>query len=171
MKNDENTQENKKELLKVKKKYSIKYVLVVKLIEVYVVFLLVISAAFLYRLVSIGIVSFLILIAIIIVALILSKKSASQTYISFYDDKVFYKRKFLFIDTERTLEYSEIKDIVFTQGTTWYTRMWQKIFGYGNIYIYPKKGNIITHGMTVEVVENIDKVVKDIKTVIGDKIK
>ena len=95
MKNDENTQENKKELLKVKKKYSIKYVLVVKLIEVYVVFLLVISAAFLYRLVSIGIVSFLILIAIIIVALILSKKSASQTYISFYDDKVFYKRKFL----------------------------------------------------------------------------
>lgn len=171
MKNDRNTQENKKELLKVKKKYSIKYVLVVKLIEVYIVFLLVISASFLYRLISIGIVSFFILVAIIIISLILSKKSASQTYILFYDDRVFYKRKFLFIDTERTLEYSEIKDIVFTQGTTWYTRMWQKIFGFGNIYIYPKKGNIITHGMSVEVVENIDKVIKDIKTVIGDKIK
>lgn len=163
--------ENEKELLKVKKKYSIKYVLLVKLIEVYIIFLLVIIISFYSGLVSIGILSIFVLLVIIIGTLILSKKSASKTYMSFYDDRIVYKRKFLFIDKERTLEYSEVKDIVYTQGTSWYTRIWQKIFKFGNIYVYPKKGNIITHGMALEVVENIDEVVENIKKIIGDKIK
>lgn len=163
--------ENEKELLKVKKKYSIKYVLLVKLIEVYIIFLLVIIISFYSGLVSIGILSIFVLLAIIIGTLILSKKSASKTYMSFYDDRIVYKRKFLFIDKERTLEYSEVKDIVYTQGTSWYTRIWQKILKFGNIYVYPKKGNIITHGMALEVVENIDEVVENIKKIIGDKIK
>ena len=171
MKNEENTQENKKELLKIKKKYSIKYVLTAKLMEIYFIFILVISVAFYSRLISIGIFSIFILIAIIIAVLILSKKSAAKTYMTFYDDKIVYKRKFLFIDKERELKYSEVKDIVFTQGTNWFTRMWQKIYKYGNIYVYPKKGNIFSHGMSIEVVENIDKVINDVKTVIGDKIK
>ena len=171
MKNEENTQENKKELSKIKIKYSIKYVLTAKLMEVYFIFILVISVAFYSRLISIGIFSIFILIAIIIAVLILSKKSAAKTYMTFYDDKIVYKRKFLFIDNERELKYSEVKDIVFTQGTNWFTRMWQKIYKYGNIYVYPKKGNIFSHGMSIEVVENIDKVINDVKTVIGDKIK
>lgn len=163
--------ENEKELLRLKKKYSIKYVLLVKLIEVYIIFLLVIIISFYSGLVSIGILSIFVLLAIIIGTLILSKKSASKTYMSFYDDRIVYKRKFLFIDKERTLEYSEVKDIVYTQGTSWYTRIWQKILKFGNIYVYPKKGNIITHGMALEVVENIDEVVENIKKIIGDKIK
>lgn len=171
MKNEENTQENKKELLKIKKKYSIKYVLTAKLIEVYFIFILVISVAFYSGLVSIGIFSIIILLAIIIAVLILSKKSAAKTFMIFYDDKIVYKRKFLFIDKEKTIKYSDVKDIVFTYGTNWYTRMWQKIFKFGNIYVYPKKGNIFSHGMFIEVVENIDKVINDVKTVIGDKIK
>ena len=121
--------------------------------------------------IAIGIFSIFILIVIAILTLILSKKSASKTYIIFYDDEIVYKRKFLFIDREKRLKYGEVKDIVFTHGTNWLTRMWQKIFKFGNIYIYPKKGNIYTHGIYIEVVENIDKVINDVKTVVGDKIK
>ena len=160
-----------KELLRIKKKYSIKYVLIVKLIEVYIIFLLVILFSFFSNRIGIGIFSIFLLVVFVIVYLILSKKSASKTYMIFYDTKVVYKRKFLSFEKERALEYSEIKDIVYTQGTSWYTRFWQKIFGFGNIYVYPKKGNIFTHGMSIDVIENIDKVVDELKNLIGDKIK
>ena len=41
----------------------------------------------------------------------------------------------------------------------------------GNVYVYPKKGNIIMHGATLEVVENIEQVMADVKNVVGDKVK
>lgn len=168
---NQNNYNKDKELLKIRKKYSIKYVLTAKLIEVYIIFLLVIIFSFCSGATMIGIFSIFILIVIVFCTLIFSKKSAAQTYISFYEDKVIYKRKFLFIDKEKIVEYSNIKDIVFTQGTSWYTRIWQKILKLGNIYIYPKKGNIITNGISLEVVDNIDKVIEDIKTIVGDRIK
>lgn len=171
MKEIENTQEKKKELLKVRKKYSIKYVLTAKLTEVYIIFLLVIAIAFYSGSIGVGMFSIFILFVIVIAVLILSKKSASKTYLLFFEDRVVYKRKFLFINKERVLKYSEIRDIVFTQGLTWYSKIWHKLFKFGDIYVYPKKGNLITHGMSLEVVENIDKVIEDIKNVIGDKIK
>lgn len=166
--------ENKKvekELLKIKKKYSIKYILTAKLIEVYIVFLLAIIVSFGSGEIGIGVFSIFILIVIIFLVLILSKKSAAQTYMLFYEDRIVYKRKFLFTNKEKVMKYNDIKDIVFTQGTNWYTRMWQKLFKLGNIYVYPKKGNIIMNGISLEVVENIDNVINDIKLVVGDKIK
>lgn len=168
--NNEN-KKTEKELLKIKKKYSIKYILTAKLVEVYIVFLLAIIISFYSGEVGIGVFSIFALILIILLVLIFSKKSASQTYMLFYEDKIVYKRKFLFINKERTMEYNDIKDIIFTQGTNWYTKMWQKFFKLGNIYVYPKKGNIIMNGISLEIVENIDNVIDDIKLVVGDKIK
>ena len=136
------------ELLRIKKKYSIKYVLTAKLFEVYLVFL----------------------ILIIFGALILSKKSAAQTYISFYEDKVVYKRKFLFMNKEKEMKYENIADIGYNQGTSWVTRFFQKIYHFGNIYIYPKKGNLLFNGICLEVVENIEDVANEIKEKISDKI-
>lgn len=132
-------EQNKEELLKIKKKYSIKYVLIEQLAEVYIVFLLVIIFCAYSNQISGIVFSVFALIIIVLGALIFSKKSAAETYIIFYDDKIFYKRKFLFINKERTLKYDEVKSITFIQGTNWYQKIWQKIFKFGGIYIYPKK--------------------------------
>ena len=56
-----------KELLRIKKKYSIKYVLIVKLIEVYIIFLLVIIFSFFSNSIGIGIFSIFLLVVFVIV--------------------------------------------------------------------------------------------------------
>ena len=158
------------ELLRIKKKYSIKYVLTAKLFEVYIVFLFfVIGAIIISR--PILIIGFIVLlIAIILATLILSKKSAAQTYISFCEDKVVYKRKFLFINKEKEMKYENISDIGYNQGNNFIVRWFQKLFHFGNLYIYPKKGNILLNGISLEVVENIEQTAEAIKEKIGDKI-
>lgn len=158
------------ELLRIKKKYSIKYVLTVKLFEVYLVFLFFIIGSILISR-PIFIIGFLILLVLIIFgALILYKKSAAQTYIIFYDDKIVYKRKFLFINKEKIMKYEDVADIGYNQGNTFITRWFQKLFHFGNIYIYPKKGNILFNGISLEVVENIEQVANEVKEKVGDKI-
>lgn len=158
------------ELLKIKKKYSIKYVLTAKLFEVYIIFLLFCIGTVLISK-PVYIIFFIILLIIIILAtLILSKKSAINTYITFYEDKVVYKRKFLFINKEKVMQYKDIADIGYNYGNTLITSWFQKLFHYGNIYIYPKKGNIMFNGISLEVVENIEQVTEEIKEKVGDKI-
>lgn len=41
----------------------------------------------------------------------------------------------------------------------------------GNVYVYPKKGNVYTKGAIIEVVENIEQVMADVKKTVGDKVK
>lgn len=158
-------------LLKVNKKYSIKYVLTAKMFEIYLIFIVFIFACWTYGTKKMIIGAVILLIIVALLALILSKKSASKTYIVFYEDKVVFKRKFLFRNTTKEMPYSNIKDIVFTNGTNWITRFFQKIFHLGNIYIYPKKGNILINGISLEVVDNIEKVIEDIRNNVGDRIK
>lgn len=159
------------ELLRIKKKYSPKYILIVKLIECYIIFGILIAFSIVGRNFLNLICFVFILILIMLVSLVLGKKSAAKTYLAFYENKVIYKRKFLLRDTTRELNYDEIKDIVFTQGPSWFARFFQKRFKFGNVYVYPKKGNILTRGMQIEFVSQIDKVMVDIKTVVGDKVK
>lgn len=158
-------------LLKINKKYSIKYVLTAKMFEIYLIFLVFIIACATYGTASMVIGAIVLLILVALLMLILSKKSASKTYIVFYEDKVVFKRKFLLRDSTREMPYDNIKDIVFAYGTNWITRFFQKIFHLGNIYIYPKKGNILMNGISLEVVENIEKVIEDIRNNVGDRIK
>ncbi len=160
-----------RELLRVKKKYSPKYILIVKMIDWYIIFGILIIFSFLVKNFLNMFIYILVLLIFMIVSLILGKKSAIKTYLSFYENKVIFKRKFLFINITRELKYDEIKDIVYTQGNSWFSRVFQKKFNFGNIYVYPKKGNILMHGMQIEFVSTLDKTVIDIKTVVGDKIK
>ena len=162
---------DKNELLRVKKKYSPKYILTAKMLEIYLFFLIFIIVSSLSKNIGMAVLFVVGLLLIMFTALILGKKSASKTYIVFGDKKIVYKRKFLFINTEREIAYEDVKDIVFTQGTSWIQRIFQKAFGLGNIYVYPKKGNILLNGIQLEVVADIDKVIEDIKMVVGDKIK
>ena len=157
-------------LLKVRQKYSPKYILTRKLFEVYFIFLLFFVFCFSSNNIFEGIIYALILILIIFCTLIISKKNSRKNYIAFCENKVVFEGKVLFRNVKRELAYSEIKDIVFTWGTGWFDRFFQKMFKLGNIYVYPKKGNIFSEGMQLEIVENFEKIMEDIKNIAGDKI-
>lgn len=163
--------ENEKELLKLKRVFSPKYILTEKLAEVYLFFALLIGLCFATKRILYGILMIFVLILIIFFKLVFEKRKSNQTVMKFYEDRVEFKGKmFLFKTEERSLKYEEIKDITFTQGATFFEKRFQKAFGYGNIYIYPKKGTYLTHGMQIELVEDIFSKVEQIKNVIGDKM-
>ncbi len=161
-----------KELLKLKSEFSPKYVLTEKLLEVYLFFVLCIALCFAVKRISYGILLIFILILIIIGKLILEKRKSNQTYMKFYEDRIEFKGKiFLFKVQKRVLKYDEIKDITVTQGLGFIEKRFQKAFGYGNIYVYPKKGNIFSNGMQIELVANINEKIEEIKNIVGDKIR
>ena len=164
--------DKEKELLKIKRVFSPKYVVTEQLMEVYIFFLLLVLACFATKRIFAGILMIAFLVFIIFFKLVFEKRKSIQTYMKFYDDHVEFKGKMLFWKmSERSLKYEEIKDITVTQGTTFFEKRFQKAFGYGNIYVYPKKGNYITNGMQIELIENINGKVEEIKNIVGDKIK
>ena len=137
--------EDEKELLKIKRVFSPKYILTEKLAEVYLFFALLIGICIAMR--RIGYAVFMVFVAVLIIflKLVFEKRKSNQSYMKFYKDRVEFKGKvFLFKIEKRVLEYSEIKDITVTQGASLFEKMFQKKFGYGNLYVYPKKGNLIT---------------------------
>ena len=146
--------EKEKELLKLKRVFSPKYILTEKLMEVYLFFIFLIVLGIGARKVSYIVLSILLLIFIILFKLVFEKRKANQTTMKFYEDRIEFKGKmFLFKIEERSLRYDEIKDITCTQGATFLEKRFQKAFGYGNIYVYPKKGTYLTNGMQIELVE------------------
>ena len=164
--------EKEKELLKLKRVFSPKYILTEKLIEVYLFFILLIALGIKAKKVGYVVAFVLILLCIIGFKLVFEKRKSNQTTMKFYEDRIEFKGKmFLFKVEERILKYDEIKDITCTQGATFLEKRFQKAFGYGNIYVYPKKGTYLTNGMQIELVENIDEKVREIKKIVGDKIK
>ncbi len=160
-----------KELLKIKREFAPKYILTEKLLEVYLFFVLFIVLCFSAKRFLYGIVAILILILVVFIKLVLEKRKANQTVMKFYEDRIEFKGKmFLFKTEERTLRYNEIKDITVTQGASFIEKRFQKAFGLGNLYVYPKNGTYITKGMQIELVANINEKVEQIKEIIGDKI-
>ena len=160
-----------KELLKLKRVFSPKYNLTEKLAEVYLFFILLIGLCFASRRIGYGILMIFLLVLIVFFKLVFEKRKSNQTVMKFYEDRVEFKGKmFLWKVEERSLKYEEIKDIMFSQGTTFFEKRFQKAFGYGNIYIYPKKGTFLTNGMQIELVENINEKVEEIKNIVGDKL-
>ena len=164
--------EKEKELLKLKREFSPKYILTAKLLEIYLFFVLLIVFCFLINRVLYSIFIIIILFIITFAKLVLEKRSSNQTVMKFYEDRIEFKGRVFFLKVkDRVLKYSEIKDITFTQGSTFFEKRFQKMFGYGNIYVYPKRGNLITNGMQIELVSDINQKVEEIKNIVGDKIK
>lgn len=163
--------EKEKELLKLKRKYSPKYILTEKMLEVYLFFMVLIAFCFSNKKMIYGMIAIVIFAIIISLKLILEKRKSNHTFMKFYEDRIEFKGSMFFWKVEeRTLKYSEIKDITFTQGATFFEKRFQKAFGYGNIYVYPKKGTYLSNGMQIELVENIQERVEEIRNIVGDKI-
>ncbi len=163
--------EKEKELLKIKRVFSPKYVLTEKMIEPYLFFALFIALCFSMKKILYGIVIILILVLLIFIKLVLEKRRSNRTVMKFYEDRIEFRGNIFFFKVEqRVLKYSEIKDITVTKGYTFLEKIFQKKFGYGNLYVYPKKGTIISNGMQVELIADIDEKVEEIKKIVGDKI-
>ena len=165
------TPKESSEIIRVKRKYNSKFVLISKLFELHLIAILMLMCFIVAKQIWSCILIISIYVAIILVALILSKKSAEGTYISFQENKVVYRRKFLFVNKKEEMLYNEIKNISFTYDPSVYAKFWQKKFNIGNLVIYPKKGNIFVYGMELSCVGPLDKLIEDIKNSIGDKIK
>ena len=162
---------NEKELLKIKREFSPKYILTQKMLEIYLFFALLIGLCIIAKKIVYVIFTVLILLFITFFKLVYEKRKTNQTVMKFYDDRIEFKGKIFFINAKnRVLKYNEIKDITVTQGANFFEKRFQKAFGYGNIYVYPKKGNLLTNGMQIELVSDIDKKVEEIKKIVGDKI-
>lgn len=165
-----NTPKESSEIMRVKKKYNLKYVMLSNLFEFNLIFILV-FCCFIARKDLISLLTVIgMYIVILIVLLILYKKSASGTYLSFKEDRVVYRRKFLLRDSIEEMLYKDIKEISFGYDIGTINKFWQKRMNMGNITIYPKKGNVLIHGIEITNVGPFDKLMVDIKNNIGDKI-
>ena len=158
------------EIMRIKKKYNPNFILVSKLFELHLITLLVFMCFVVAKQLWSCILVILIYIAIIMTTLILSKKSADGTYVSFQENKVVYRRKFLLRDTREEMLYKDIKEVSFQYDVGGFTRFWQKRMNMGNMVIYPKKGNVLIYGIELTNVAPFDKLMVDIKNNIGDKI-
>ena len=163
--------ENEEELLKLKRIFSPKYILTGKLLEVYLFFILIIAFTIISKRILYCVILIIILILIIFAKFVFEKRKSNQTVMKFYNDRVEFKGyMFFFKVKKRVLEYSEIRDITFTQGATFLEKRFQKAFGYGNIYVYPKRGMYLKNGMQIELIENINEKIEEIKNIVGDKL-
>lgn len=160
---DEDLKKDINERLIVKRKYKIANVLL-KYIEIIIIFILAILSCFSMESYLGGIFGILALVVFIVVILAISKIIAKNTKAVFYDKKVIYTSKNLFYKTEKTIKYTDLKDISMFQ-----TRR-QKTQGFGDICFYVKSnvpGTGFFNGFQIKDVENIEQTLQEIYSVIG----
>lgn len=159
---EEELKKDVKEIFKIKRKYLPAYE-ITKYIELYVVFFLVIISFVAAKNFLNAFFCLVLLILIVAVLLLFYKKISLATRAVFYEKKVVYKFKFLFIKNEKMIKYSDIKDITIFQ-----TRR-QKKFDLGDICFYAK-GNIpgvsFFKGFQIKNVADVEKTVNKIKEII-----
>lgn len=147
----EGTKENKV-LFDLKRKYKIKYLL----FKTWEVFLVLILAGIMSGKVSSFILCLALLLIIECIILILEKRKAVATKCKFYINKVEYSCNFGLNKIDRKINYKDLDSINYNQTFI------QKLFNFGDVYIYAKKGNLLTTGIEIKNVsnlkENIDKI-------------
>lgn len=161
---EEDLKKDTSERLVIKRKYSISY----NLLSYFWIFLIAILSAivcvsggdFLYALLI------LFVCAVILGGLLfIDKRISLGTKAIFYDRKVVYKFNFLFIDNEKVVKYSDLRDVkIFSQSFL------QRKFGYGDICFYAKgtiPGVSLLNGFQIKNVENVEEVLQKIGNIIG----
>jgi len=160
---EEELKKDVNEQLRIKRKYSIAYELV-KYMWIFVIFILsslicISTGGFLEE-------GLLILIFVLLLGFLLfiDKRIAMATQVVFYEKKMVYTFKFLFIDTEKVVKYSDLKDI------TYYQTFRQKKFGFGDLCVYARgtfPGATLLNGFQIKNVEAVKEVLEAIGQVIG----
>lgn len=148
---------NEKELFKVNRKYSPKFNLL-KNGEIIVLLLIIIFAGFSSYNTGIGIlIAFLCLVAFGL-WMFFNKKRAMGTKTIFYETKLKYVAKYLFVDKEEIIAYEDIKDMAYFQTRS------QKICKIGDIRFYTKG---FLAGMTITDIPNIEENFNQMRDIIN----
>ena len=150
---------SRKEVLTIKRKYSLKYELF-RNIYLYVICIL---AGAMTEKASGMILSILFLILALGFILFWNKRISKATICKFYNTKVNFKCKFGIIDTKREILYKNLESINKEQT------FWQKRFDLGDIYIYAKKGILYTTGIEIKNVPNFKETYEKVNELIVEK--
>lgn len=149
--------------LKLRRKYSISYE-IAKYSWLFIIFIL----SFLICISTGTILETIILVVGFLIVLgflfFIDKRIAMATQATFYEKKVVYVFKFLFIDTEKVVKYTDLRDV------TYYQTFKQKKFGYGDLCIYAKgvfPGATLLNGFQIKNIENVKETLEVIGEIIG----
>ena len=166
---EEDLKKDKKELFKIKRKYSIPYE-VVKYTELYVIFIISAMGCWAFENVAEGFLCLLLMFIVLGICMFWDKRIAMATKATFYEKKVVYNFDFLFIHTEKVVKYADIKDV------TYYQTYRQKKHGFGDLCFYargPIPGTTLLNGFQIKNVEDVegtlDKIGEIVRPFIQDK--
>lgn len=151
----------KKEVLTIKRKHLLKYEFL-RYFYLYIIFIL---AGAMTEKSSGMIVCLIILLLLVGFLLFWNKRISRATTCKFYSKKIDFKCNFWIIDRHREILYKNLDSINKEQTFL------QKIFNLGNIYIYAKKGNLLTTGIEIKNVPNFKETYEKINQIIEDKKK
>lgn len=152
---------SKKEILTIKRKHSLKFELL-KYSYLYLIFIL---AGIMTEKASGMIICLILLLITIGFLLFWNKRISRATICKFYAKKINFKCKFWIIDKEREISYRNLDSINKEQT------LLQRIFDFGDLYIYAKKGNLLTTGIEVKNVPNFKETYEKIDELIVEKKK
>jgi len=150
-----------KVLLDLKRKYKIKYMLF-KTWEVF--FVLILAGIMTGK--PLGLmVCLLLLVVVECFLLIYEKRKSKATKCKFYKNKVEYSCNFGLTKVERKINYKDLDTVSYNQTFV------QKLFNFGDVYIYAKKGNLLTTGIEVKNVSNLKENIEKINEIIKKEEK
>lgn len=158
---EEKVAKSKSEVLTIKRKHLLKYEFL-RYFYLYVIFIL---AGAMTEKSSGMILSLILLLFTVGFLLFWNKRISRATTCKFYSRKIDFKCKFWIIDRQREILYKNLDSVNKEQTFL------QKIFDLGNIYIYAKKGNLLTTGIEIKNVPNFKKTYEKINELIEEKKK
>ena len=139
--------DDEKEILRVGRKYAPKFNLL-KSGELIVLLLIIALAAFSTYGTFLGILVSILCIIFLGAWMFLNKKRALGTKTIFYETKLRYKAKYLFVDKEEVVPYNDIKDMAYFQTRS------QKMCKIGDIRFYTKG---FLSGITINDIPEIEE--------------
>ena len=148
--------ENNDVLLNLKRKYKIKFVL----IRSWEVFLVLILSGMMTNKASGMLFCLFLLLVVECFLLIWDKRKARATICKFYQNKVEYSCNFGLNKINRKINYKDLDAINYNQT------FFQRIFDFGDIYIYAKKGNLLTTGIEIKNVANLKENIEKINQIV-----
>lgn len=160
---EEDLKKDVNEKLVVKRKYKISYVLS-KYMEIIFILILSICGCITCKNYLAAVLCTVISVLVMVVILAINKIIAKNTKAVFYERKVIYTSKNFLYHTEKTVKYSDIKDISVFQTHR------QKRKGFGDICVYAKSnipGVSFLNGFQIKDVGNVAEALQEISNILG----
>ncbi len=159
---EEDLKKDKKEIFKIRRKYSVPYE-VVKYTELYIIFILSAMGCWAFGNGVEGFLCLLLMFAVLGVCMFWDKRIAMATKATFYEKKVVYNFDFLFIHIEKVVKYTDIKDV------TYFQKIRQKKHGFGDLCFYargPIPGTTLLNGFQIKNVEDVEGTLEKIGEIV-----